>query len=253
MPSKRSYAAKDVKMLWGRSAARCNFPSCRRDCVIPATDHDHASPYIGKLAHIVGSSDDGPRGDADYPKEKLDTYENLILMCSTHHDEVDAQENTYTTDMLRRWKCEHEEWVERTLQTAMVQVGFKELEDVCSFLLSTPCIPESDYRLTDPSVKMQRNGLTNSVRMLLDMGAAKGPTVQSYILSRVEGDYEYPERLKSGFLAEYHRLFTENQRGDELFESLRAFASGGGAQFHRAAAGLAVLCYLFQTCEVFDR
>jgi len=63
---------------------------------------------IGKIGHIVGHSDKGPRGDPNYPRDKLETYENWILLCPTCHDTVDALDSRYTVADLRRLKAEHE-------------------------------------------------------------------------------------------------------------------------------------------------
>lgn len=249
----RSHPSADVKILWARSGGRCNHPDCRVECIADATADDPATPRLGRIAHIVGHSPKGPRGDASYPADKLDRYENWLLLCANHHDIVDGQENSYTTDTLRGWKSAHELWVRESLQCSMVKVTFKELDEVCSHIMSVPAIPETDMQLTDPLTKMSKNGLTNAVRGLLDMGMARADVVQGYILGKVQTDYDFPERLKAGFLSEYWKQYGEGIRGDGLFEGLRKFASGGGNEFVRAAAGLAVLCYLFQTCEVFDR
>lgn len=76
MPS-RQYLPQDVKILYGRAAGRCSLPDCRVDVTLPETASDGIK-QIGKIAHIVGHSDKGPRGDAAYPKEKLDTIENTL-------------------------------------------------------------------------------------------------------------------------------------------------------------------------------
>jgi len=251
--SRRSYSVPDRNLLWGASAGRCNCPTCRAECYERETDADGATTRMARFAHIIASSDKGPRGDSEFSIEDRDKYKNLILLCSTCHDLVDGQPNTYTTDILRQWKTEHEEWVRDSLEATMSQVTFKELEEVCSAIATVPSASESDLTLTDPARKMAKNGLTDSVRFLLDIGVARSALVQEYIQSKVDTDYEFPEVLKAGFLSEYYSLFATGLRGDDLFQGLREFASGNRSSFERQAAGLAVLCYLFQTCEVFER
>lgn len=251
--SSRNFGEGDIKLLWGLSAARCNYPGCGKECVAKATSKDPATARLGRIAHIIASSDKGPRSDPSFPVEKRDKYENLILLCATHHDEVDGQPNTFDIALLRSWKAQHELMVETKLRKEMSNLTFTELEDVCKHVIATPGAPEVDMALTDPSAKMLKNGLTASVRSLIDMGMAQAGVVQSFIISRVETDDDFPERLKAGFLAEYWRLKLEGLSGDGLFESLRSWACGQDNNFHRAAAGLAVLSYLFQSCEVFDR
>ncbi len=111
----RNVSAKDKMLLWGRAAARCNHPSCKRFLVEPATSED-ADAMFGQAAHIIAHGSTGPRADPSYPKEKLDTYENLILLCGNCHAIVDKQPNTYTPSELRAWKQEHESWVQQVTE-----------------------------------------------------------------------------------------------------------------------------------------
>ncbi len=79
MATPRTYPPKDVKIPYGRAAGRCAVSNCRKELILDGTEHDDTK-QIGIIAHIVGHSDDGPRGDPGYPREKLDTYENWILL-----------------------------------------------------------------------------------------------------------------------------------------------------------------------------
>src|SRR4051794_9931599 len=124
----RNILESDMKVLWG-AQAMCAFPGCRRPLILAATDHDPAR-VIGKVAHIVAHSDEGPRGDANFPATDREKPDNLILLCGTDHDRVDVQPNTYTSDDLRRWKREHEEWARDALSDALAAVTFAELDFV---------------------------------------------------------------------------------------------------------------------------
>ena len=110
MNNTRKYPQADVKILYAKAAGRCSFSSCRKDVVLEKFENDK-SKQIGKIAHIVAHSSDGPRGDSSYPTAKLDTYENWILLCSTCHDTIDAQEKKYTVAYLRQIKEEHTAWI----------------------------------------------------------------------------------------------------------------------------------------------
>jgi hypothetical protein len=66
---------------------------------------------FGDECHIISPRMDGPRHDSSYPYEQLDGYENLILLCRVHHKMVDDQEATYTVDILRQMRMNHEIWV----------------------------------------------------------------------------------------------------------------------------------------------
>ncbi|GLY07755.1 hypothetical protein [Actinoplanes sp. NBRC 101535] len=46
----------------------------------------------------------------DLPAEKRDSFENLLLLCLAHHEEVDGKdsEKRYPPELLRKWKIQHE-------------------------------------------------------------------------------------------------------------------------------------------------
>jgi hypothetical protein len=50
-----------------------------------------------------------------FPIDKLDTLDNLILLCRVHHKVIDDQPATYTVASLQRMKVAHEQWVAETL------------------------------------------------------------------------------------------------------------------------------------------
>ena len=251
-PASRTVSTADTKLLWGMAAARCAFPQCRRVCSAPSTTLDPAV-VLGEMAHIVAHSDLGPRGDPEYPAERRATYENMILLCSPHHTTVDRQPNSYTMSDLRTWKTDHESWVRVRLAQEMPNVGFAELEVVTRAILALPEQPNTSYAVTPPAEKMAKNGLSSRVRLTLQMGLAGGPEVEKFVDYVGVRDSEFPERLRSGFLLKYEQLRAEGLRGDAVFHSLVEFASGPSSDILRIAAGLAVVGYLFMTCEVFEK
>jgi hypothetical protein len=247
----RYYTEKDIKLVWGLAAARCAFPGCRVECVAEETEHDRAATY-GRIAHIAAHSDTGPRADASLSKKDRDKYENLLLLCANDHDKVDFQPNTYTIDDLRRWKNEHEQWVKASLAQEIPSIGFAELEVISRGLLSQSLNPVETLTLTPPAEKMRKNGLTGNINYLVFVGLSKAREVEDYVSHVAKRDSEFPERLKAGFLEQYNKLTADGIVGDELFSLLMQFASGNSSDFKRQAAGLAVLMYLFEKCEVFE-
>jgi hypothetical protein len=59
----------------------------------------------------------GPRYDPAFPVERLDDADNLILLCRVHHKMVDDQVETYTVEILKNLKANHETWVTSKLTT----------------------------------------------------------------------------------------------------------------------------------------
>ena len=97
-------------ILWGRAAARCAHPSCRKQ-LINDEDRSGEGVLIGEVAHIVARNSSGPRGDKDPPGRTLDDQANLILLCRQHHTIVDRQPDRFPVPMLVQWKADHEAWV----------------------------------------------------------------------------------------------------------------------------------------------
>ncbi len=106
----RSYKQRDLKLLWGLSGGICAFTECQKSICEPETND-----IIGHIAHIVADSPDGPRGNVQYPTDMLNSYENLILLCPTHHAIIDAKNSSNTIAEIKKMKKDHEGWVKKQL------------------------------------------------------------------------------------------------------------------------------------------
>lgn len=96
---------------------------------------------VGDECHIVARSPEGPRADLALSEEKLNEYENLILLCKNHHKMVDDQPETYTADTLREMKRKHEESIQKRLE------GEADIYDVEGYMkLLTAVVRQSDSR-----------------------------------------------------------------------------------------------------------
>jgi hypothetical protein len=96
-----------VREVWARSGGICAFPGCTevlyrdKNLLLPAN--------IGEVAHNVGASADGPRGDAKRSHVLSDDPENLLLFCRNHHKLVDEDKGArYPEQVLTAWKKLHE-------------------------------------------------------------------------------------------------------------------------------------------------
>ncbi|MBX9659368.1 MAG: hypothetical protein K2X00_12435 [Nitrospiraceae bacterium] len=248
----RSYRQSDIELLWGLSAARCAFPECRRQLVQESTSVDPIA-IVGEIAHINAYGVNGPRANPSIQPADVNKYPNLVLLCPTHHTVVDKQHNTYTAGDLIAWKTNHETWVRSQLPEEMSQVSFSELEVITKAIVNAPAPPTTNFTVLDPREKMSRNGLSREVLSWITLGLAQARLVGQFIRRFSTADDAFPERLKAGFVKKYQELFSEGLRGDELFEQLRLFACSGFHDIRLQAASLAVLAYLFESCEVFER
>lgn len=99
---------------------------------------------------------------------------------------------------------------------------------------------------------MRKNSLTDKVRLKLTLGLSVFNEVENFVQSVTRLDPHFPERLKSGFVTRYNDFLEKGINGDALFTVLHDFSSSSSSNFDRQGAGLGVLCYLFQKCEVFE-
>jgi hypothetical protein len=123
---------KDIKLLWGRAASRCSI------CRIQLTqdkESTKSSFLVGEQAHIVAEQSNGPRGNSILPIEERNSYHNLILLCPTHHEMIDKNEEDFPIEKLHILKSRHELWVQDTLAKEASNTS-KEFRPVSHLLLS---------------------------------------------------------------------------------------------------------------------
>lgn len=108
---------KTRKLLWGKSGNRCAY--CQRRLTVDATSDD-GDAIVGDECHIISASPRGPRYDPAFSTTKLDDYENLILLCKTHHKMIDDQPREFSAGALRKLKTKHEKWVNENLSKTAI-------------------------------------------------------------------------------------------------------------------------------------
>lgn len=115
MTEKRKKIPESVKLqLWVKSAGRCQFKGCNEPVWYNGLTLSEGN--FAEVAHIIGSSKDGPRGTEE--SEELQTdFSNLMLLCQRCHKEIDGHPEKYPINLLRQWKREHEERIE--IQTSI--------------------------------------------------------------------------------------------------------------------------------------
>ena len=95
--------------LWVKSAGRCEFNGCNEP--VWRNNLTLSNGNFGEVAHIIGASEDGPRGNEDSSNLQIE-YSNLMLMCQRCHKEIDDNPDKYTAEELSEWKWKHEDRIE---------------------------------------------------------------------------------------------------------------------------------------------
>lgn len=248
----RQFGDSIIAMLFGRSAGHCASPTCRRQLVLPPSGAD-PTVVVGERAHIWAFSDRGPRPNASLTAEERNAYENLILLCGHCHSTVDRQPASHSVALLQSWKFQHETWVETCLRAAGADIGASTLDVVCAALLDGVPPADADLSLTPIREKMSKNRLSDRTERILLLGSLQSRQVGAYLDGVARYDPKLPERLRGGFVRKYDALRLEGLDGDDLFAALAGWSSAKSGSFERQAAGRAVLTYLFQVCDVFER
>jgi hypothetical protein len=104
MPEKRDPAGASqatIKRLFAHSGNRCAFPRCMVDLV-------HGATVVGEICHIKAASPSGPRYDPQQTAEERHSYDNLVVLCGTHHTIIDNDPEAYTVERLVKMKVDHE-------------------------------------------------------------------------------------------------------------------------------------------------
>ena len=254
----RNYLTTTIKRLFMLSGHYCCAPGCTNAIYARVGDED---VLIGEIAHIEGSSDEGPRPNPALSRADRDGYDNLILLCPTHHSLVDKADSEFSVETLRRWKSDAVRATRERLAAGSSEVTFAELEMICDAFsqvnLGTPSTP-----MTAPNIdaKMAANGLTAEVGFMMTVGLGQAGMVADLIgrLAQISG--RYPERLRAGFLARYEEALDSGLTGDDVFVYLVDSASDAvvSPQSDRQqiwiaqSAALAVVCHLFELCDLFE-
>lgn len=247
----RRISTLNIKILNLISGGVCSIRACRQPLIL----YDKAGvpvSHIGKIAHISAYSPSGSRGDVNIPREQISEYDNLILLCPTCHDTVDAVPDQYPIEYLKEEKRIHELWFKERL--------YKYIPQVCSpeLIIASQAIATGDYYSSDdlnivPTIdKIVKNNFTNKVITLIDMGLNRSGEVKRFFKAQQQVDKHFVRRLTHSFKTEYYKQ-KHTCSDDELFFSMLTYARFGNKDMIVNASSLVILSYLFQICEVFEK
>jgi len=95
-------------MLWGRTAGRCSF--CNKP--VSWNTYTKETVNLSEAAHIIGFSNEGPRGEHELSEELAQDITNLMLLCRDCHKTIDTNKTNYPVNLLRKMKADHENRIE---------------------------------------------------------------------------------------------------------------------------------------------
>ncbi|MDF5723713.1 MAG: hypothetical protein PUP91_25255 [Rhizonema sp. PD37] len=145
------------------------------------------------------------------------------------------------------------EYEQEFLVNAMTNVTFVELDIVTRGILLMPIPTDDDYNVLSVRTKISKNEITGKSHIRLMTGVIQAKMVGSFVENMVHVIPDFPEKLKAGFLSKYQKLQLKGLKGNALLDALHEFSCDHSPDNDLRAAGLAVLYYLFEKCEVFER
>ena len=227
------------------------MPNCGKHLTYDSPSGDDT--YFGEAAHIRGEKPKAARYDASMTDAERDHVDNLLYLCTEHHTIIDDAPADWPTSTLMDLKAKHERLVRDAMEGAFPDIAFPELQNAVAWVSNQPPAPNGSFDLTAPNEKIKKNALSNGSRHIVAAGLMSRETVANYVEAETQLDPEFPERLKAGFLEEYFKRRKEGHKGDELFELMCAFAQRGLRKQADRTAGVAVMVYLFEICDVFEK
>lgn len=115
-PSRDNFSSPTVDALAKRAAFICSNPDCRAFTIAPSSGDAAKFIYTGVAAHISAAAAQGPRFDPSLSIDQRRAIENAIFLCGSCSIMIDKNNGIdFTSNALRRWKAEHEEWVRANL------------------------------------------------------------------------------------------------------------------------------------------
>lgn len=212
MPGPRDYKRSAIFALATLGQGTCYWPE--PPCRVPAIVYIQGEPVINlEIAHIRAAERNGPRYDPAMTDNERRSWQNLILLCTPHHNLIDKiKPGDYPIEKLATWKSDRErgnlvrlrglhDLTEDRLQeilTYSINEAYKEIRDVLA-----------QQRQIDPEIAMlvteaARNLNMVTAEMLSDAADRLAPALYEYgeILSRSATDLRIATEELPGLLSQ---------------------------------------------------
>lgn len=101
------YHSGTIKSLYAHSGNRCAFPGCNQELVCGEDIN------ISEICHIYGLNQNSARYVEGFDEKYLNSEENLILLCPSHHKIIDSKgnEEKFPVQVLLDMKLAHESYI----------------------------------------------------------------------------------------------------------------------------------------------
>ena len=234
-------------MLWGTAGGTCsicNKPLC--------TEASNNGKIHGEHAHIYGLKHTDNRYDSNLSDEFVNSFENHILVCCDCHTTIDKKPllPIHSAENLKIFKKRHIDDVALHLGYGINSISFNELEIITRYIVgSSQC--NQELILIKPQEKIDKNKLSSQVSVYIMQGLIQRNLVAQYL--QKNPNVNFANKLRNGLVEKYNELVNSGYAADFLFHELWSYASRGSYESNIRAAGLTVISYFFEICDIFEK
>ncbi len=247
-----------IKILYAEAANQCSMDGCDKQLIQERNNNNELNKkyQIAEMGHIYPISNKWIRSKEDLSDEEKRDEKNFILVCKNCHSTID-KDNSYTYEKLLKIKKDHIFKMKIIRETALVDFNFDDLEIASLNIISKDVdvmikYSSSNFDNIETEVKIRKNELTPISRNLILQGSIKHDQVKDFVKKMIQEDDTFPIRLIKSF-KDCYDSYKQDLKGDKLFQEMYDFCKKNLLKESEIAASLAILCYLFNLCEVFEK
>ncbi|HEU5485717.1 MAG TPA: hypothetical protein VFU98_12500 [Microlunatus sp.] len=160
---------------------------------------------VGEIAHIEGALPDSARFNSMMSNEQRRSYDNLLLLCATHHTVIDRDAKQWTVARLKDLKHKHE-----AIYTAAVDQLRRQVGDITEGVIYTPASNGrvlldqhglDDHERADSCIDINRfaerlSKIPADARSLLSLIVIRGDKVPAHVaMGNWPGEFQILKRV----------------------------------------------------------
>lgn len=247
MSNKVNISEKNQRLLHTKSGNRCAI--CKCVLVEPSSEN---TTCIGENAHIFGEKPGAARYDANKDSDYVNSEKNLIYLCCNCHKTIDSDVDSYSAGYLLELKHNHEIWVKQELEKNVVNYSFAELEVLARHIIEVgkAITINTSFNIIKIEDKIEKNSL-EEVKGFITMGLTSHSLIADYFNKHPTPSFA--TRINEIMAYEYTNLKSKGLDSISIFYELWNLTSGNNNEFNYKSAGLGILTYFFEECEVFEK
>ena len=147
-----------MNILLARSGGYCQNPGCNIDLFPLFANKIFVD--IKEAAHIISSSVRGPRAN-NAKRCDLESHNNILLLCPTCHTIIDKAPNTFTFEVLHKWKDCHENAIKKLFTKRIMENRFSLVKEIKRILAENKSI----FELYGPTKEKEATILSDAKKL----------------------------------------------------------------------------------------